>query len=189
MVRKLGQFAYRYAISTPGVYFLRDRLEGDHFLYSYFVLSGCLFAALRSDCSSQEAVGSQQESQTCVVRIACFRPTSVALPVKSKNPDIIASWVILVSRQVRNTGCESIMVGNAAPQTQSRDESNRRGVEAMPIQRRVLRSCVRFRSRERTPTRRFNDRLKSFVVLRLDARQYRRSAPRAAGEGHHKRDD
>ena len=59
MVRKLGQFAYRRAISTPGVQSLRDRLEGDHFLYSYFVLSSCLFAALRSDCSSQEAVGSQ----------------------------------------------------------------------------------------------------------------------------------
>jgi hypothetical protein len=59
MVRKLGQFAYRLAISTPGVQFLRDRLDRDHFSYSYFVLAACLFAAPRNDGSAQETVGSE----------------------------------------------------------------------------------------------------------------------------------
>jgi hypothetical protein len=158
MVRKFGQFAYRYAISTPGVQLLGDRLEGDHFLYSYPALSGCLFAALRSDCSSQEAVGPQQESQACGFRIACSRPASQIIPVKIKKPCnqshlgdfrhqtnqklccVNPSWLIMRRRKHKVV-----------------TSRHRRSVEAIPIQRRALRSCFGFRSRKplsNTPTRR-----------------------------------
>jgi hypothetical protein len=124
--------------------------------------------------------------------VQCHRP----FQEESKNLGISAIWAVSSARKSEIVSCESLMAGMRPGKHKVVTVRHRRGVEAMPIQRRAPRVCCGSCSRKPlsgTPTRRPSPApgSKFFIVLLLRALQCRRSAPQVkiAGEEHHKYDD